>query len=85
MDWVLYNWDLRHEKVNDNLIKSHFHCTYLQFLQSAFCNLFSAISEGYSEPSQTSKMKVFAKPLTSFAECLILDAWLGSEEAFESN
>ena len=45
------------------------------------------MAEAHSEPSQTSKMKFFAKIangfqlLTIFAKIFILDAWLGSEYA----
>ena len=45
------------------------------------------MAEAHSEPSQTSKMKFFAKIatgfqlLTIFAKIFILDVWLGSEYA----
>ena len=44
-------------------------------------------SEAYSEPSQTSKMKLFCETVnnwklsTNFAKSSILDLWLGSENA----
>ena len=45
------------------------------------------LSEAYSEPYQTSKMKPFAmvkgfQPLTSFPKSSILDVWQGPECIF---
>ena len=48
-------------------------------------NLYSVLSEAYSEHIHASKIERFAKidkgwiPLTVFTKCSVLDAWLGSE------
>ena len=60
----------------------------MDFIHSYVFLLIAPLLDPYSEPSQTSKMELFAKlvkgflPLTVFAKSYILDIWLGFEDAY---
>ena len=66
------------------LVRKDYALKDLSIFWDFLMQIFQYSTEAYPEPSQTSKMELFAKivngfyPLTIFGKSFILDIWLGS-------